>query len=190
MHEKELIRKQLLTRRNKLTKDEVVSKSNIIQHALERHSSFQQAHTILFYVSYGHEVFTHDLIKTYITRDKTILVPYSNTETCRITPVKITKWNELVKGSYGILEPQHHTLYKENIDLIILPGVGFDRNGNRLGHGKGYYDRLITRSKTTPLIGLAYDFQIIPTIPTQSHDRPVDIIITETETITCTKQKD
>ena len=173
-----------------MTMEDVINKSNTIQHTLEQHPLFKQSKTILFYVSYGHEVSTHDLIKTYLRFDKTILVPYSNTETCTITSIKITRWNELVKGSYGILEPKHYNNYEEHIELIILPGVGFDRNGNRLGHGKGYYDRLIANSSTTPLIGLAYDFQIIPTIPTQSHDRPVDIIITETETITCTKQKD
>ena len=186
MDQKKQIRDLLLTKRKTLIIDEIYNKSKIIQDALEQHPLFKSSQTILFYVSYGNEVFTHDLIKKYLKSNKTILVPYSHPETCTIEPRIITDWTDLIKGSYGILEPHtYKTQNESSIDLILLPGVGFDRKGNRLGHGKGYYDRLIHQTPNATLIGLAFDFQIVPFIPIQIHDRPVDIIISEKEIITC-----
>ncbi len=91
-----------------------------------------------------------------------------------------------MNGAYGILEPtKQNNHVSNNIDLIIVPGIGFDASGNRLGHGKGYYDRLIEKNPKAALIALAYDFQIIESIQAKSHDKQVDIIISEKQTIIC-----
>jgi len=85
----------------------------------------------------------------------------------------------LEKGRYGILEPaRKHYCDIKKLDLVIVPGVAFDRRGNRLGRGKGYYDDLLSRlPKDTPSIGLAYDFQILPTLPTTPTDVSVSRVI-------------
>ena len=91
------------------------------------------------------------------------------------------RWDDLKISSYGILEPKKDkikNISSDKIDLIIVPGVAFDLKGNRMGHGKGYYDRFLNLVKSTS-IGLAFEFQIIENIPVESHDKPIDMIITE-----------
>jgi len=89
--------------------------------------------------------------------------------------------DDMKKGAYGILEPKTVRKADENnIDVILVPGLAFDRNGGRMGFGKGYYDRLLESSKAVK-IGLCYDFQILEKIPTESHDVPMNFVITEKE---------
>lgn len=89
--------------------------------------------------------------------------------------------DDMEKGAYGILEPKTVRKADENnIDVILVPGLAFDRNGGRMGFGKGYYDRLLESSKAVK-IGLCYDFQILEKIPTESHDVPMNFVITEKE---------
>lgn len=89
--------------------------------------------------------------------------------------------DDLKKGAYGILEPSVvKTADEKDIDVILVPGLAFDRHGGRMGFGKGYYDRLLETSIAVK-IGLCYDFQLFDTIPTESHDVPMDFIITEKE---------
>jgi len=185
MDEKQRVRQQLLHQRKQMNKEEVKHKSLIIQKTLQQDTWFQDAKSILFYVSYGNEVSTHQLIKTFLEdHDKTIL-PRSQTKSCTIDPKIITSWDQLQKGSYGIMEPSvDASSFTGKLDLIIIPGVGFDQKGNRIGHGKGYYDRLIQHHPQAKLIGLAFDFQIIASIPTDPYDKKVHKIITETRSIT------
>lgn len=186
MSDKEYVRSQLLNKRKSMPIDEVYKKSKIIQKKLEEDPLFQKSSNILFYVSYGHEVFTHNLIKKSLQTKKNVLVPRSNTKTFTIDPIIINDWKNLMKGTYGILEPSKQDNHiSHNIDLIILPGIGFDAQGNRLGHGKGYYDRLIIETSQVKSIALAYDFQIIKSIPNEVHDKQVDRIITEKQIIFC-----
>ena len=93
----------------------------------------------------------------------------------------INSMDDMKKGAYGILEPKTVRKADENnIDVILVPGLAFDRNGGRMGFGKGYYDRLLESSKAVK-IGLCYDFQILEKIPTESHDVPMNFVITEKE---------
>jgi 5-formyltetrahydrofolate cyclo-ligase len=91
-------------------------------------------------------------------------------------------------GAYNILEPRQDTIKEipiESIDLILVPGVVFDIHGNRIGHGKGYYDRLLNDTQNIPHVGLAFGFQIVDAVPVEGHDLPVDIIVTEERIIEC-----
>lgn len=189
MKKKQEIRKELLKKRKELPFSTVLEHSKQIHQRLIKHPLYQQAKNILFYVSYGNEVYTHDMIKEGLFQQKTIIVPLSDTKTHTIKPCILKNWDDLEKGAYGILEPIIHsqkTIPLKKINLIIIPGVGYDEKGNRIGHGKGYYDRLITKIPKAKLIGLGFEFQIVPTIPIEPHDRKVDTIITEGRTITIT----
>ena len=94
---------------------------------------------------------------------------------------------DVEKGSFGILEPKEVSFKKvspQEIDLVILPGIAFDLKGGRIGYGKGYYDRFLRKlPKRIPLIGLAYDFQVVKNIFGKKHDRRVSKVITETRII-------
>lgn len=149
---------------------------------LEQTSCFRQAACIGLYHALPGEVETNELIKRWsphktlllpaIEGDDILLLPYSNDQA-------------LITGAYGIKEPGRTgcpSVSEKEIDLLIVPGVAFDRQGNRLGRGKGYYDRLLSRLNV-PKVGLCFDFQLFPHIPTEPFDIRMDGIVTDKETI-------
>jgi len=182
---KNKLRKELLEKREKLSKEEVAEKSKQIKERLFELREFKKASTVLFYVSYDNEVNTHEMIKECISTGKNIAVPITNKKDRSLELSKLEKWDDLTSGSYGILEPKKEKIKEieiNEIDLIIVPGVGFDKNGNRIGHGKGYYDKLLKNSKASS-IALAFEFQILERIPAEKRDVPIDKIITEKRVI-------
>lgn len=185
---KDKIRKELIETRKKLHKKEVLEKSKQIKKRLFEMKEFKQASKVLFYVSYDNEVYTHEMIKECISSKK-IAVPISDKKNRRLILSELRSFHDLELGSYGILEPKKEKI-KEiqigKIDIVIVPGVGFDLNGHRVGHGKGYYDNLLKNSKAL-LIGLAYDWQIVKHIPIEEHDVLMDKIVTEKRIIECRK---
>jgi len=185
---KEALRQKMLNRRRNSPKSTILKKSHKIKKRLFKLKEFNQAHTVLFYISYNNEVFTHDMIKESIKKDKCVIVPVSDKENRKLILSELKNWDYLNPSSYGILEPRKEHIKEASlnmIDIIIIPGVAFDERGYRIGHGKGYYDRLLINSKKAIHIGLAFEFQLINYLPTETHDIKVDKIITEKRTITC-----
>ena len=188
---KQELRKNLLEIRGKLPKKEVFEKSNSIKNKLFGMGEFEEADSVLFYVSYDNEVYTHDMIKECMTYSKQVVVPISNKKNRSLILSKLDKWNNLEIGSYGILGPRVDKIKEisiDKIDLIVVPGVGFDERGRRIGHGKGYYDNLLKNSKKALHIGLAFEFQIVECIPVEKHDISVDKVVTEKRIINCSNK--
>lgn len=186
---KENLRKELKEKRRKITKEENRKKSKEIKERLFSLKEYKDARVVLFYVSYNGEVFTRDMIKEAL-KEKIVIVPISNKKDNTLILSKLEKWNELEVSSYGILEPKEECFNEssiEEIDLIIVPGVAFDEKGNRLGHGKGYYDRLLKKTKAKT-IGLSFEMQIVKNIPIGRNDVSVDLIITENRIIKCSNK--
>ena len=147
--------------------------------ALEAHPAFRAANTILLYYSLKDEVFTHEFIKKW-SNQKRILLPVvvGNDLELRL----YTAPYNMKSGAYGIEEPMGKSFTRFNeIDLAIIPGMAFDKKGNRLGRGKGYYDRLLPHIPTALKIGLCFPFQIMKEVPTESFDIRMDLIITANE---------
>jgi 5-formyltetrahydrofolate cyclo-ligase len=122
------------------------------------------------------------MIKESIDMGKAVVVPKSVTKEYKLILSRHTNWDDLEAGAYNILEPKKESIEEvdiESIDLIIVPGVVFDIHGNRIGHGKGYYDRLLKNSRNIPSIGLAFGLQIVENIISEQHDEKIDMIITE-----------
>lgn len=185
---KDILRKEILKKRKTLPKNEFIEKSKKIQKRLFELEEFKSTQIILFYISYDNEVFTHDMIKESMTLGKQVIVPKSNTQNNTLILSKLTSWDDLEIGAYQILEPKKECIKEisfETIDLIIVPGVVFDCKGNRIGHGKGYYDRLMNNTRDIPHIGLAFEFQIVDNVPVEKHDMAIDKIITEERVISC-----
>jgi 5-formyltetrahydrofolate cyclo-ligase len=185
---KDRLRKELIKKRKILPKTEVLEKSNQIKKRLFELNEFKQSSVVLFYVSYDNEVYTHDMIKECLTTGKNIIVPFSDKEKRHLILSELENWNDLEPRSYGILEPKKDKIKEipiESIDIIIVPGVGFDKFGCRIGHGKGFYDNLLRESTNTLHIGLAFEIQIVEKVPIESHDIPVNKIITEKRKIDC-----
>ena len=120
--------------------------------------------------------------------NKEVIVPKSDIKKRHLILSKLENWDDLITGAYNILEPREDKIIKtsiDEIDFIIVPGVGFDEKGRRIGHGKGVYDNLLKNSNNALHVGLAFEFQIVEKIPTNKWDFPVDKIITEDRVIDC-----
>ena len=161
------------------------ARSQQIAQRLHTLAEYQSAQTVMLYVSVREEVSTADLITAALENDKKVIIPY-----CRDGELQLfhlQNLDELTPGAYGIPEPPSDLRTQpdriattDQLDIILVPGVAFDIHGARCGHGKGYYDKLLQSAKDkTPLIALAFDCQIFPKIPTESHDVDMDKIITE-----------
>ena len=148
---------------------------------LFRSAEFKHARNIMTYVPVSGEVDTRDFLSGAFCRDRNIYVPKINSVRKTMTPVQVNNpARNLKRGSYGIMEPHGHHLKKLNpakLDLVIVPGLGFDRSGGRLGRGAGYFDRFLKRTKKAKKIGLAFREQIKKKIPMESHDVFLDRVI-------------
>ncbi len=173
---KNKLRKKLLEKRNALSAYEVLEKSNEIISKLTSLEEFKKTEKLLCYISFGNEVYTHGLIKAYAGIKK-IAVPVVDGDNLLLSYIK--DWKELSTGTYGILEPKEIRIAKpKEIEIAIVPGIVFDERGYRIGYGKGYFDRLLSKTNAKK-IGLAYDFQVLKEIPSEQHDVKMDMIITE-----------
>ncbi|MBZ9625033.1 5-formyltetrahydrofolate cyclo-ligase [Clostridium sp. FP2] len=181
---KDNLRKNMLKERKSMKTETVSAFSHIIMDTIIKLPEFLNCKNIMLYLSFNNEVDTYDLAKWCLDNGKKVIVPYCIKETREIIPFEINNLTtDLTKSSFGIMEPKHDILKKANtcdIDLIIVPGVVFDKYGSRIGFGAGYYDRFLPkRVKNTPTIGIAFDYQVISKIPTGTYDVPLDFIITE-----------
>jgi 5-formyltetrahydrofolate cyclo-ligase len=185
---KKSLREQFLIKRKELSKSEVNKNSRLIQHRLFSSPGYRSAHKILFYVSFDNEVNTHDMIKDSLLNGKTVLIPKCDTRKKTLRVSQLGSWDDLCLGAYSILEPREdcfHDVPISSVELLIVPGVVFDLCGNRIGHGMGFYDRLLKNITQAHSIGLAFEYQIVKSIPAEEHDEKVEMIITEDRIIHC-----
>ena len=170
-----------------MQQQELEKKSEIIISKLEDLSEFKSAKNILAYVSFNKEVDTIALIKKYLlTKSKSIIVPKVIGN--KLALFKINDFSDLVPGKFNILEPIKGELFDlTNLtasDIILVPGIAFDLEHNRIGYGKGYFDKLLAnlnaiKEKSPKIIALAFELQIVDKINAEQHDIKVDKIITE-----------
>jgi 5-formyltetrahydrofolate cyclo-ligase len=177
---KELIRKETKKKIKSLDKKERSKKSSVIQEKLFILDLFKKANTVMFYFSTEDEVDTERMISEACGMGKRVALPKIVGD--KIQPSLYKEGDKLKKGPYGIYEPDDKTsrpISEREIDLIVVPGVAFDKRGNRLGRGKGYYDRFLkTAPSTAYTVGIAFDFQVVDNLPTDSQDIPVRKLIT------------
>lgn len=181
---KQALRADLLVKRRKLLPQIRQEQSGLIVDRLTASDSFKNARRILLYHSLADEVSTAQLLQKFHL-SKELFLPVI--EGYEIVPIRFTGSEKMIEGPYGIFEPHGEKMPQETyeFDLIVVPGVAFDREGNRLGMGKGYYDRFLKKCKNAVLVSLAFDFQVVDKIPTASYDVPVSQIFTPNETILC-----
>jgi len=175
VREKQRIRKRILKKLKSQKEEQRRKKSLAIKRKLFASSEFKRAKTVMFYVSDSYEVQTRSMIKQALKMGKKIAVPMTDTRLKKLTPCRIRDLDkQLCKGPYGIYQPRagcKNKIPASKIDLVLVPGVAFDKNGRRLGRGAGYYDRLLKKvPRKTPRLGLAFDFQVLKSVPTLSHD--------------------
>ena len=179
---KEEIRREILRIRNSLSENEIVGNSNIISNRVISTKEYKNSASIGIYYPIGSEVNTFEIIRHTLATEKAISLPRI-IDSNRIVFFKIIENSfediKMTKGKYGILENSMSDSIMEEMDLLIVPGIAFDLQGNRIGHGKGYYDRFLSQRKANYIIGLAFENQIINKIPKTEYDIPVNVLFTE-----------
>ena len=167
-----------------LSEKEIAEKTKAIERRLFDFANFLEAKVALLYVNNNYEVATRDILVRTHAYNKIIVLPAYNTETYAMSLMKVDALEkDLCEGPRGILEPNSErckVVPIERIDIAIIPAVALDEKGGRIGSGQGYYDRLIPElSITTRKVALAFEEQIIAQVPIESHDKHIDIIITD-----------
>ena len=174
-----MIRKKVMNLRKMLSDYEKKSAAAEVFSRLEKTAAFILAEKILMYHSLPDELSTHDFLSKWSSK-KRFFLPRVNGVNLDILPYDESR---LELGSFHIEEPTgNNTVDPKEIELVIVPGVAYDKKGNRLGRGKGFYDRFLTSTKATK-IGVGYEFQIVDDLPAEQHDVKMDMIITQSTTI-------
>ncbi|MFO7941869.1 MAG: 5-formyltetrahydrofolate cyclo-ligase [Bacillota bacterium] len=181
--DKEDLRRHMKKCRSELTSADRVSRERRMGSVLAVWPKYRDAEKIAFFASFGSEIDTWQLMRSARASKKEIYLPRVSDSSLQICPVYwsgITPMN-LIAGYRGIREPDSLPRDPSAMDIIMVPGLAFDRRGFRVGYGGGYYDRLLTSpSPSTTTVGLCYRFQMVDDdLPTQEHDRPVDYVVTE-----------
>ena len=172
MDKKEL-RSQIKTLKKQHSKEELQEQSKLILKKLEENKYFIDAKIVMLYSSLPDEVQTHDFLEKWRNEKRIILPTVVGDD---IIPVELKKDTDFAIGDFNILEPQNEE-YTGNYDLIVVPGVAFDKNGNRIGRGKGYYDRFLCKHLNVTRIGICFDFQLVDEVPTEDNDIKMNEII-------------
>lgn len=180
---KKVIRREVLRKRDEIPPELRSVKNTLIKQRFFSLPEFTDAKTVLFYASFRSEVETFSIIKESLNMNKRVVVPKVDRERHGLLLYEIKDMSELTAGFMGIPEPslsEERLISIDNIDLIVVPGSAFDYSGNRLGYGGGYYDILLSEvHKKIPVVALAYEEQIVDSIPSEIHDIKVDMIITD-----------
>lgn len=185
METKEAIREELQNRREALDPEDRAEKSDAIRARLSELQSLQAADTVFLYASIDNEVDTRPLLDDLLERDVQVAVPVVDGEEMQASLLQDTA--ELEPGPFDVPQPREPELVDaDSIDVALVPGVAFDRDGNRIGRGAGYYDRFLADVNATA-VGLAYAFQVVDHIDTDPWDVPVDHVVTEEQTMTCSR---
>lgn len=175
---KKELRKKGLTLRNQMSHNEVTVLSKKIIEEIKKQVNFTNYQVLGFYMPLGNEVDLRPLITQLIALGKTAVIPKVHDQyTMDFYPIKTI--DDTHVGKFGVLEPNSHKkIPKNEIDLIFIPGIYFSYQNYRLGFGAGYYDRYL-KDYHQEQVGVCFSFQHIKDIPSQSHDIPMDVIITE-----------
>lgn len=176
--DKKQLRKQIRERKKEISLSEKIELSKPIFEKIEKEELFKEAKVVLLYYSMDDEVYTHDFVEKHY-KTKTILLPCVDGDDLILRQylgIESMKAGE----QFGILEPVGKEFNDlEKIDLMIIPGVAFDKEKNRLGRGRGFYDRLLKTVNATK-IGVCFDFQIVEQVPTEDFDVKMDVVISTT----------
>jgi len=175
------IREKLRSRRAGILESEFLSRSSSITRALQQQQEYAAARTIHCYVSMNdrREVNTHPLIAAIIEEGRDLVVPVTHFGEGTLSHYTLTSFDELKPNKWGVLEPEDGIeRTSQEFELVIVPMVGGDERGHRLGYGGGFYDRFL-KEVQCPAVGLCFEQNIISLLPIESYDIPMNKIITE-----------
>lgn len=184
---KDVIRDRMLRIRDQIPLEVRVRKDRLIREKFLSLREFIAARSVLLYASFRSEVGTGEIIRESLALRKKVFLPRVNAAAKRLDIFEIEREDELSPGFMGISEPRPADERRgrlDDMDVIVVPGTAFDRAGNRLGSGAGYYDiSLSARTPRQTIIGLAYEELVVDALPVESHDIAVQIVVTDSRII-------
>ncbi|MDR1958345.1 MAG: 5-formyltetrahydrofolate cyclo-ligase [Planctomycetaceae bacterium] len=175
--------RRIVTQRKEILTD-IPVRSERVLHRLEEMEEFRTASMVVSYVDFGNEVKTVPFLSRWL-QTRQMVIPYCKDGEILLFSLKNLK--ELAPGAFGILEPKIELrkdagrfVQPDEPSLILVPGIAFDRNGGRIGRGKGYYDRFLAKAPVSvPLVGLAFECQMFPEVPMEFFDKRLNAVVTE-----------
>ncbi len=173
MDKKEL-RRHIRSLKKNYTPNQLKAQSELIMKQLEVYPIFREARTVMLYAALPDEVQTAPFIEAWRHTKRIVLPTVVGDD---IVPVELTDDCGMKEGDFHIMEPEN-VPYCGKFDLIVVPGMAFDKEGRRLGRGKGYYDRFLAKHPGVATIGVCFSFQMLDSIPTEPHDRNMDRVLT------------
>ncbi len=181
---KRALRSELMARRARLAPEDRAAKSRAIADRLEQLAAFRDARTVALYVAIGAEVDASEIVRRASARGVRVGFPRGS-DVERGLRFASCAAAELVRGALGVLEPPEGAtaIGPGEVECVVMPGVAFSEDGFRLGRGGGYYDATLPLLPRAFRVGLAFDVQIVPTLPHDAHDAPVDAVVTETRVL-------
>jgi 5-formyltetrahydrofolate cyclo-ligase len=179
---KKKLREEILKKLHDISKEEKEKKVKELKKKLFSLKEFKKAKCVMFYVSKHYEIDTHEMIDESIAMGKKVVVPITLKEEKMLRPSELKdREKELIEGHYGIHQPGEghiRPVSLEEVGVMIVPAIAFDRSCHRLGHGGGYYDRFLEKAPPNIFtVGLAFDFQVVDELPRHATDIPIDKII-------------
>lgn len=182
---KRAVRREVLERRDRLESDERATRSEAIAERVLSLPEVAAAGTVMAFWSFGSEVETSRLIERLHEAGRRIALPRIDSDD--MVAVGYAPGGPVAAAAFGAMEPTAiERVDPEEIDLVIAPGVAFDRRGARVGYGGGFYDRFLVRTRPdVPVIAIAFGLQVVDGVPEGRGDRRVDVIVTEDEVIRC-----
>lgn len=182
---KKYLREKIKKERENLNIEIVMGKSIKCSNTFFDSNLYQEAKTIMSYVSIKNEVDTSFINRKILENNKILILPVIEKNNDFIKAVRCIDDKNMKKGTYGISEPINEEKFDINmIDIVIVPAVAYDKRGYRIGFGKGYYDKFLKNYKGIK-IGLGYDFQLIDNILEENHDIKMDYLIIEDKLLEC-----
>lgn len=176
--DKQELRKQVRAAKREVPLEDKIRRSMPIMQQVGELALFRSAQTVLLYWSMDDEVYTHDFVNLWY-KEKCLLLPCVDGDDLLLR--RYTGPDSLQPGpQFGIPEPTGPVFDElDKIDMIIVPGVAFDKHNNRMGRGRGFYDRLLKTTPNAVKVGVAFSFQLFDTIPTEPFDVPMDLVVVE-----------
>ena len=176
--DKKALRREIGAKKSALSAEEVGRRSAILAEKLFEAEQYRDCRSLYAYLSFNEEVRTDPIIERAWADGKRVAVPKVVGK--EMVFIWIDSFDALGPGYYGITEPVNDgPVADDRTALVLMPGLAFDPEGHRVGYGGGFYDRFLENEPDHPLVALCYDFQMYDHLDVESHDVPVDVVITD-----------
>lgn len=174
--DKAALRREIREKKRAMTEEEIVLRSTKLGELFADSQAYKDAKTIYGYLPYNQEVRTVPMLERALQDGKRVAIPKVYGDTMKF--IVMDDLSKTEKGYAGIPEPvADGPVAEDQTALVLMPGLAFTKNGDRMGYGGGFYDRFLAEEPNHPTLALCYDFQILESLPTEEFDIPVDLVL-------------